>query len=110
MVAMWDLGFREVVALSYSGLLVSCIVLALSLECCAQIQPATAAPNGPSLSTPSSARQIEVLLRLQFSVPPDYEILFGAKSRSDIAGFDKLPVYICSSGQANQCRLLDFEG
>ena len=108
---MWNLGSREVVALSYRGLLVSCIVLALSLECCAQIQPAPAVPNGPSLGTPSSARQIEVLLRLQFSVPPDYEIVFGARSRSDTAGFDTLPVTFVHQGkQTNVDFLISKDG
>jgi protein-disulfide isomerase len=106
MVAMWNLGSKEVVILSYRGLLVSCIVLALSLECCAQIQPGTTVPNGPSPGTPSNARQIEVLLRSQFSVPPDYDIVFGAESRSDIAGFDKLPVTFVHQGKQTSVDFL----
>jgi protein-disulfide isomerase len=106
MVGMWNLGSREVVALSYRGILVSCIVLALSLECCAQIQLGTTVPNGTSLGTPSSARQIEVLLRSQFSVPSDYDIVFGAKSRSDIAGFDTLPVTFIHQGKQTSVDFL----
>ena len=106
-----DLGSREVVDLSYRGLLVSCIALALSLDCCAQTQPATAVPNGPSRGAPSNARQIEVLLRSQFSVPPDYDIVFGAESRSDIAGFDKLPVTFVHQGkQTNVDFLISNDG
>jgi protein-disulfide isomerase len=88
-----------VVALSHRGFLVLCIFLILSLECSAQIQLGSTAPNGTAPSVPSSTRQIEVLLRSQYSVPPDYDILFGARSESDIPGFDTLPVTFVHQGK-----------
>ena len=45
-----------------------------------------------SPGTPSLERKVEVLIRLQFSVPPEYEILLGARSKSNIEGYDTLPV------------------
>ena len=33
-----------------------------------------------------------MLVRSQFSVPPDYDIIFGNKTKSDTAGYDNLPV------------------
>jgi protein-disulfide isomerase len=44
-------------------------------------------PNAPSLE-----RKIELLIRSQFSVPSDYDILLGARSKSSIEGYDILPV------------------
>ncbi len=85
--------------MSYKGLLVSCIVLSISLECCAQTRPTTALPNDTSRSTPSNPRQIEVLLRSQFSVPPGYDIVFGARSKSDVNDFDTLPVTFVHQGK-----------
>jgi len=93
------LGPGEVVVLTYRGLLVSCSVFVLSLECCAQIQLGSAAPNSASPSAPSCARQIEVLLRSQYSVPPDYDIVFGARSESNIGDFDTLPVTFVYQGK-----------
>jgi protein-disulfide isomerase len=48
------------------------------------------APSGPG--APSLERKIEVLFRLQFSVPAEYDILLGARSKSNIEGYDTLPV------------------
>jgi protein-disulfide isomerase len=75
------------------------------LQCGAQIQPGSAALNTASQDAPASARQIEVLIRSQYSIPPDYDIIFGARSGSDIAGFDKLPVTFLHQGQLS---MVDF--
>ena len=96
---MRDLGSREAVALPYRCLLISCIVLVLTLECWAQIQPGSAAPSGTSPVARSSARQIEVLLRSQYSVPPDCDIVLEARSGSGVADFDRLPVTIVHQGK-----------
>ena len=85
--------------MSYKGLLVSCVVLALSLECHAQIQPVAGAPNGAMPGAPSSTRQIEVLIRSQYSIPPDYDIVFGTRSASGLVDFDTLPVTLIHQGQ-----------
>ena len=92
--------------MAYKGLLVSCIVLSISLECCAQARLTTAPPNGTSGSTLSNARQIEVLLRSQFSVSPDYDIVFGARSKSDLNDFDTLPVTFVRQGKQTTVNFL----
>ena len=51
------------------------------------LNPAPSSPGAPSLE-----RKIEVLIRLQFSVPAEYDILLGARSKSNIEGYDTLPV------------------
>jgi protein-disulfide isomerase len=71
----------------------------MSLECNAQVQTAHSIPNSVPHDSVSSARQIEVLIRSQFSVPPDYDIVFGARSKSGTAGFDTLPVTFVHQGQ-----------
>ena len=37
-------------------------------------------------------RQIKLTIRSQYNVPPDYTILLGTRGKSDINGFDTLPV------------------
>jgi protein-disulfide isomerase len=38
------------------------------------------------------SRHIEVLIRSQFNVPQDYDVILGARKPSQIAGYDTLPV------------------
>jgi protein-disulfide isomerase len=51
------------------------------------LNPASSSPIIPSLE-----RKIEVLIRSQFSVPPEYEIQLGARIKSNMEGYDTLPV------------------
>jgi protein-disulfide isomerase len=51
------------------------------------LHPAFSSPSDPSLE-----RKIEVLIRSQFSVPPEYDIQLGARSKSNMEGYDTLPV------------------
>ena len=46
----------------------------------------------PGSSIPSLERKLEVLIRSQFSVPPEYSITLGTRSKSGVEGFDTLPV------------------
>jgi protein-disulfide isomerase len=72
-------------------LFVSCLVVITAAASSAQVltttHPITSDPTSPSLE-----RRIEVLIRSQFSVPPDYDMVLGAKTTSDTAGYDNLPV------------------
>jgi hypothetical protein len=43
-------------------------------------------------SNPSLDRRIELLIRSQFSVRPDFDMTLGARTASDTAGFESLPV------------------
>jgi protein-disulfide isomerase len=51
------------------------------------LNPAPSSPSDPSLE-----RKIEVFIRSQFSVPPEYAIQLGARSKSNMEGYDTLPV------------------
>lgn len=65
----------------FAGLL----VLGLAIGCKAQ------SPS-PSLGGPDLNRHIEVLIRSQFNVPQDYTVTLGARTPSQIPGYDTLPV------------------
>lgn len=56
----------------------------------------------PSTSTDTSLnRRIEVMVRSQFSIPPQVSVTLGQRSASNFAGYDSLPVTL-SSGAHNQ--------
>jgi protein-disulfide isomerase len=72
-------------------LLGACLVLIAVTASSAQ-SPATTYPITRDPASPSLNRRIEVLIRSQFSVRPDYDMVLGARTPSDTAGFDNLPV------------------
>jgi protein-disulfide isomerase len=49
--------------------------------------------------SPSLDRRIELLIRSQFSVRPDYDMTLGPRTASDTAGFDSLPVTFSHKGK-----------
>jgi protein-disulfide isomerase len=51
-------------------------------------------------------RRIEVLVRSQFNVPPDYDLSLGGKTKSDIPGFDNLPVTFSHNGKQTTVTFL----
>jgi protein-disulfide isomerase len=56
----------------------------------------------PPLSTALQAkldRQIELTIRSQYNVPPDYTVTLGDRTKSDISGFDTLPVTFSNGSQ-----------
>jgi protein-disulfide isomerase len=64
-------------------------LLVIASTCYAQ------APSTPPVLAPISSsvnRRVEVLIRSQFSVPSGYDIVLGEKTKSDIPGYDTLPV------------------
>ena len=64
-------------------LFVSCLILIT-------ISPGRA--QAPTASAPSLDRRIEVLIRSQFSVPPEYDMTLGERTKSDTTDYDNLPV------------------
>ena len=82
---------------------VCCLLVTLAAGCRAQ---SGASSPGPVPVTPQLNRKIEVLLRSQFEVPPDVEIAVGPVSKSDIAGYEKLPITFTGKGQAKTVNFL----
>ncbi len=81
--------FWKVTGLSQSRLLLCAVLILAAAGCRAQNPP----PNS------SADRRIEVLVRSQFNVPSDYEVMLGGKTKSDIPGFSNLPVTFSHKGK-----------
>ncbi len=80
-------------------LLASLLVLGLTAGCKAQILP----PTGPD---PVLDRRIEVVIRTQFGLPPDYEISIGTRSPSQFTGYETLPVTLTHGSKSQVVNLL----
>jgi protein-disulfide isomerase len=80
-----------------SQLVLACALAAIvTLGCRAQNPP----PNA------SVERRIEVLVRSQFNVPSNYDVSLGGKTKSDIPGFDNLPVTFSHNGKQTTVTFL----
>lgn len=65
-----------------SRFLLCCLLVAASSGCRAQSAPADAQLN----------RRIEVLVRAQMQVPPEYSVSIGARAKSAFTGYDTVPI------------------
>jgi protein-disulfide isomerase len=74
-------------------LTLSTFLLAASFGCHAQ----TPAVGSEGSLSPELARRVEVLLRTRTKMPPDYSVTIGERSKSDIPGFDQVPVWFWSA-------------
>ena len=68
-------------------------ILVAGMGCKAQTPPA-----GNTLQAKLD-RQIELTIRSQYNVPPDYTVTLGDRTKSDISGFDTLPVTFSNGSQ-----------
>ncbi|MGC2638088.1 MAG: thioredoxin domain-containing protein [Acidobacteriaceae bacterium] len=87
-------------------------LLAAAAGCVAQ-QPAGPAPAAKAVdTTPAAAaslnRKIEVMIRSELNVPPQYEVAIGSRQKSDVAGYDTLPVTFSLPGQPGHAQTVDF--
>jgi protein-disulfide isomerase len=71
--------------LSRIRILAGLLAVILAAGCKAQ----SPSPNAFDAAT---SRRIEVMVRAKFSVPPDYNVVFGARKPSQVPGYDTLPV------------------
>ena len=68
-------------------------------------QGVAAAPGAGASSsslTPELTRRIEVLIRSRSNVPPDYEIVVGPQTKSDVPGFRQVAVSFTADGKASK--------
>jgi protein-disulfide isomerase len=77
-----------------------CLALA-AVGCHAQTTAANSVQPFGKLS-PELARRVEVLIRSKSSVPPDYDIQIGPRSKSDVAGFDEISVSFTADGKTSK--------
>jgi protein-disulfide isomerase len=75
-----------------------CLLVLLAAGCKAQDSP----------SNPKVDRRIEILVRSQLNVPQDWRVDVGARSKSDIAGFDAVPITFTSSADSTKKQTLNF--
>jgi len=75
------------------------LVLSLAVGCKAQ----SASQNSPDLAL---NRRIEVMVRSQFNVPQDYNVVIGTRSPSKIAGYDTLPVTLSRGAKSTSVNFL----
>ncbi len=92
--------------MSRRTLLVWCSFFIFSLGCRAQVESRASVSSNAQLDTSSGTRQLEVLIRSQFSIPPDYDIVFGVQSKSETADFNTLPVTFVHQGKQETINLL----
>jgi protein-disulfide isomerase len=52
--------------------------------------------------SPDLARRVEVLIRSKSSIPPDYDIQIGPRTKSDVPGFDTITVNFTANGKTSK--------
>jgi protein-disulfide isomerase len=87
-----------VVCLYRTRFFFGCLLLLLVAGCKAQDSPLN----------PKVDRRIEILVRSQLNVPQDWRVDVGPRSKSDIAGYDAVPITFTSSTDANKKQTLNF--
>lgn len=74
-------------------------LLALGLAAGCKAQPST--PTDSALN-----RRIEVMVRSQFSVPPEVNVTLGQREPSQMPGYDSLPVTVSSGSRSQVIKFL----
>jgi protein-disulfide isomerase len=68
-----------------------------ALGCHAQTPTEASAKLSPEL-----ARRVEVLIRSKSSVPPDYDMQIGPRTKSDVPGYDQISVTFTNDGKSSK--------
>jgi protein-disulfide isomerase len=87
-----------VVCLYRTRFFFGCLLLLLVAGCKAQDSPLN----------PKVDRRIEILVRSQLNVPQDWRVDVGPRSKSDMAGYDAVPITFTSSTDPNKKQTLNF--
>jgi protein-disulfide isomerase len=69
-----------------------CCVLVLAGSGCHAQSAAPNATNDPKMDDAKLDRRVELLVRSQLQVPPDYTVSVGARSKSAFPGYSTLPI------------------
>lgn len=85
--------------MSHIRLLAILLAISLTVGCKAQ------SPANANLDDAARTRRIEVMVRAQYNLPPDFDVSIGARKAGSITGFDTLPVTI---GHAGRTQTIDF--
>jgi len=74
-------------------LLAALLALFIAVGCKAQTTPPQPAAQSPQ-DYAALSRHIQVMIRSQFNIPPDYYVMLSARKPSKVPGYDTLPVLI----------------
>ncbi len=58
-------------------------------------------PNGGKLP-PELARRVEILIRSKVNLPPNYDMIIGQRTHSDVPGFDEIMVLFSAEGKTSK--------
>ena len=72
-----------------------------AVGCHAQI-PAQGSTQAAGKLSPELARRVEVLIRSKSTIPPEYDIQIGPRTKSDVTGFDEIIVTFTADGKASK--------
>jgi protein-disulfide isomerase len=87
-------------------LLAGLLAVCLAAGCKAQTDSTSPSTLPGTPDTAQLNRRIEVMVRTQFSVPPDYSVTLGARSPSQINGYDTLPVTLSRGAKSQKVDFL----
>jgi protein-disulfide isomerase len=76
--------------------------LALAAVGCHAQTPAQGSTQASGKLSPELTRRVEVLIRSKSTIPSDYEIHIGPRSKSDVVGFDEIIVTFTADGKASK--------
>ncbi len=77
--------------------------MALAASSIAQTPPAADPPASAALN-----RKIEVMIRAELSVPPDYQVSIGPRQKSDVSGYDTIAVTFSLPSHPDHNQTVDF--
>lgn len=96
----------------FKRFLIPGVVLLTAAGCIAQTTGPSVPGTKPGEVSPAQNaalnRKIEVMIRSELGVPPQYQVQIGARQKSDMAGFDTVPVTFSLPGQAARAQTVDF--
>lgn len=80
-------------------LIAGLLTLALAAGCKAQTP-------SPTAIDPALGRHIEVMVRSQYNVPQDFTVTLGARTPSQVTGYDALPITLAHGSQTSVVNFL----
>lgn len=87
------------------------LVCALSIAAgfCAAQQTNPPAPGGSTDAISGAlARKIGIMIRSELSVPPEYDITFGPRQKSDVEGYDTIAVTFSLPAEPSRSQTVNF--
>lgn len=88
------------------------VVLVTAAGCIAQTSGPSVPGAKPTEVSPAQNaalnRKIEVMIRSELGVPPQYQVEIGTRQKSDMAGYDTVPVTFSLPGQPGRAQTVDF--